>query len=310
MTTDNKTIDFVTFTIIIDDIVFPDGRTEMGLLGGSGPQTAFGMRLWTKKVGLVAGVGPDLPPDSKDWFAAFDIDTEGLLYTDRWPTPRAWQAMEEDGRRTQVWRVPGPAIAHQLRHQTAQLPPSYQPAKAFHLGIHPGDADLNFIHALRKQGAVVSLETFRPADQPLSQTELQQVASAGQIISPNLLEARSMLGPGQPMALVRQLAQAGAQIVALRLGADGVLVYRADTGESWQVPAVETEAVDPVGAGNAFCGGFLVGWVETGNLLTAALYGVVAASFLVEVVGVPAYRPTIWAEAQARLEAVSEKMAR
>jgi cytidine kinase len=35
----------ITFSIIIDDIVFPDGSTRMGVLGGGGPQTAFGMRL-------------------------------------------------------------------------------------------------------------------------------------------------------------------------------------------------------------------------------------------------------------------------
>jgi sugar/nucleoside kinase (ribokinase family) len=50
---------------------------------------------------------------------------------------------------------------------------------------------------------------------------------------------------------------------------------------------VETTVVDPTGAGNAFCGGFLAGWVQSGNLLTAGLYGAVAASFLVEQVGLP-----------------------
>ena len=33
----------VAFGIIIDDIVFPDGATHMGVLGGGGPQTAWGM---------------------------------------------------------------------------------------------------------------------------------------------------------------------------------------------------------------------------------------------------------------------------
>lgn len=36
---------------------------------------------------------------------------------------------------------------------------------------------------------------------------------------------------------------------------------------------------DPTGCGNAFCGGFLVGWLENRDLLTGALYGSVAASF-------------------------------
>jgi hypothetical protein len=36
---------------------------------------------------------------------------------------------------------------------------------------------------------------------------------------------------------------------------------------------------DPTGCGNAFCGGFLVGWLEHRDLVTGALYGSVAASF-------------------------------
>jgi fructose-1-phosphate kinase PfkB-like protein len=39
------------------------------------------------------------------------------------------------------------------------------------------------------------------------------------------------------------------------------------------------DAIDPTGCGNTFCGGFLVGWYKTRNLLTAALWGSVSASF-------------------------------
>ena len=44
-------VDFFGFNIILDDIVFPDGQTRMGLLGGGGPQAAFGMRLWAESGG-------------------------------------------------------------------------------------------------------------------------------------------------------------------------------------------------------------------------------------------------------------------
>ena len=63
----------VAFGIILDDIVFPDGHTAMGTLGGGGPQTAFGMRLpalagWIEQcqVGLVAGVGHDLSQSARE----------------------------------------------------------------------------------------------------------------------------------------------------------------------------------------------------------------------------------------------------
>ena len=45
----------------------------------------------------------------------------------------------------------------------------------------------------------------------------------------------------------------------------------------------------------------LAGWVQTGDLRLAGLYGVIAASFLVEQVGLPPFRPELWAEARQRL---------
>ncbi len=280
-------MDFLAFSLIIDDIVFPDGRTAMGVLGGGGPQTAFGMKLWADKVGLVSGVGSDLPAEAQVWLESTGIDTAGLRYSNQWPTPRAWQLLEADGRRTQVWRVPSPAIGVQLSRSPEKLPPAYRLARGFHLGVHPEEPDLDFIQALRKNGAVVSIEPFRPSAHPLTETELRALLSAGQIFSPNEEEAQSLVGPGEPLDLVRRLVEAGAEIVALRRGVGGAIVHRADTGETWHIPAVETTVVDPTGAGNAFCGSFLAGWVQTGELRLAGLYGTVAASFLVEQVGLP-----------------------
>lgn len=298
---DVEAIDLVTFYIIIDDIVFSDGRTAMAMLGGGGPQTAFGMKLWADKVGLVAGVGSDLLPAVPDWLAGMGIDINGLRYANEWPTLRAWQLLEEDGHRTQVWRVPGPAIGQHLARSLETLPPTYLEARGFHLGIHPEEPDLDFVKDLRTGGATVSLEPYRPPTRPLSPAELQALVAAGQIFSPNLEEAQALVGSGKPLDLIRRFTAAGAEIVALRQGPAGATVHRADTGETWHIPAVETTVVDPTGAGNAFCGGFLAGWVLTGEIRQAGLYGTVAASFLVEQVGLPEPRSELFDEAKQRL---------
>ena len=106
-------MDYVVFNVIIDDIVFPDGRTKMGVLGGGGPQAAFGMRLWSDSVALVAAVGSDLPSTVRTDLEALEIGLDGL-YDLGLPTPRAWQVMEEDGRRTEIWRIPPEAIKASL----------------------------------------------------------------------------------------------------------------------------------------------------------------------------------------------------
>lgn len=295
--------DFLAYSILIDDLVFPDGRTAMGVLGGSGPQTAFGMKLWVDSVGLIGGIGHDFPAAALAWIDAMAIERTGVRTYPQHPTLRAWQIFESDGRRTQVWRSQGQAIPDQLALRFEDLPAAYRTARGLHYGIHPEHPNLAIAQSLRDQGRVVSIEPFKHADRPLSARELRAIVSAGQIFSPNLYEAETLLGPGEPLAQIEHLVDLGAAIVALRLGAAGAIVHRAETGETWQVPAYPTTVIDACGAGNAWCGGFLVGWVQTGDLRLAGLYGAVAASFLVEQVGLPpAHLDWQRQEAQRRLE--------
>jgi sugar/nucleoside kinase (ribokinase family) len=67
--------------------------------------------------------------------------------------------------------------------------------------------------------------------------------------------------------------------VVLTLGADGVLV----NGE--RVPAVASTVVDPTGAGDSFCAGFLASWVEHGDAVEAARRGAAVAARAVGVIG-------------------------
>lgn len=280
-------MDYFTFSLILDDIVFPDGRTAMEVLGGGGPQTAFGMKLFADKVGLAAGVGHNFPLSAQAWLDATGIDTRAIQHFPEYETLRAWQVMDWDGRRTQVWRTQGKAIPTQLALDFERLPPDYQRARGFHMGIHPESPDLSLLRALYDNGVIVSVEPFRHADRLLRDGEIRALMEVCHIFSPNLYEAQSILGPAAPEQQIQRMLDAGAAVVVMRMGADGSLMRRAGRDETVHVPAVQTHIVDTVGAGNAFCGAFLVGWVETDDLQTAGEYGAVAASFLVEQVGLP-----------------------
>lgn len=295
-------IDYFTSSLIIDDIVLPDGQTKMGLLGGGGPQTAFGMKLWTQGgVGLCAGVGADLPAGVQTWLDDFGIDTAGVHRHPHHRTLRAWQILEEDGRRTQVWRTPAHLISAQLALTPERVPPAYWAARGFHYGIHPERPNLAIAQALRARGMAVSIEPFRATQRPLSDGELSTLLAHCDIFSPNVAEARSLVGDGDPQTLVQRLGAAGADLVALRMGDDGSLIYRSRTQEMQHVAAVPVTVVDGVGAGNAYCGAFLVGWLETGDLRRAGHYAAVAAGFMLEQFGLPAWRADLQAEAQNRL---------
>jgi sugar/nucleoside kinase (ribokinase family) len=301
-------IDYFTFSVIIDDIVFHDGRTLMGVLGGGGPQTAFGMKLWaTGGVGLCGGVGKDFPAEAQTWLDTLGIDSAGLRRDPAHNSLRAWQIIEADGRRTQVWRTQGATIPTHLALTPDQVPARYWSARGFHFGVHPESPNLRIMQTLQAHGIAVSVEPFREASRPLADAELRALLTSCAIFSPNLLEAETLVG-GDPLTLMRRLTDAGASIVALRMGAEGSFVHRAVTGETHYIPAVKTTVVDPVGAGNAYCGALLVGWLETGDLRRAGLYASVAASFLVEQYGLPAPRPDLRDEAAQRLAQVDVRV--
>ncbi|MGB8644575.1 MAG: PfkB family carbohydrate kinase [Anaerolineae bacterium] len=308
-------IDLVAFGIIIDDIVFADGHTAMGMLGGGGPQTAFGMRLpalagWMTipyGVGLVSGVGADLPHAARAWLDATGIDLTGLRTTP-FPTARAWQVCESDGRRRQLERVSGEVLGAQLARTLDHLPDAYRVARGFHMGIHPDEPDLEWLAQLRRTGSalppVISLEPFKPADRPPTDAALRALCRAADIFSPNLEEAQSLVGDAPPEELIRRLAQAGAPIVALRLGPEGSLVH--EDNVLVHIPAAPAQVVDPTGAGNAYCGAFLAGYLQTGHIRRAGLYGAVAASFLTEQAGLPLITSELPREANRRLHVLDQ----
>jgi sugar/nucleoside kinase (ribokinase family) len=85
-------------------------------------------------------------------------------------------------------------------------------------------------------------------------------ARGARLVFPNLDEGRLLTGEDEPAAVADALV-ADHPVVALKLGAGGVLVAARD-GTRLRLPSVPAEVVDPTGAGDAFCAGFLAAWAD------------------------------------------------
>ena len=267
--------------IIIDDIVFPNGETRMGVLGGGVVHAAAGMLIWDQRAGIVAYAGHDLPEQARQRLAR-DFDLQGLIVLDL-PQARAWQLFEGDGKRTEVFRVDvlDPFI---YEPPPDRVPAAYHAARGVHLlrdaaplpawrALYP-DAVLLW-EPLQQYMIAENADEFRAA--------LPQI----DIVSPNWLEAQLVYGFRAPEGLVRAMLDDGAPVAVLRMGEAGSLVGEQGQNDLLRLPAVPVpHLIDQTGAGNTYCGAFLVGWAETRDLLTAACYGAVAASFSLEVTGV------------------------
>ena len=300
-------VDFYGFNIIIDDVVMPDGTTRMGELGGGGPQAVFGMRLWSKSVGLAASVGPDISPSVFQWLLDNDINLEALKYQEA-PTPRAWQIIKADDQRLQIWRIPDEAVDIHLTHTIDWIPTDLRTPLGFHFGVNPCNIDYDFIEDLKAKGALISIETATRANRSLCQDEFERLVNEADIFSLNLEEAHSMIGFDTPINLIKQILSAGAKIVLLRMGADGSLVGVQRNHTIWQIPAVPVNVVSPVGAGNAFCGGFLAGYAQEKEILRAAGMGAVSASLIIEQYGMPDITEEMIDKAEKRLETIMRRI--
>jgi sugar/nucleoside kinase (ribokinase family) len=290
--------------IILDDIVFSDGRTAMNFLGGGGVYAAAGMRLWSNQVGLWSRVGPDF-----DFTLLEPLDLAvPLIQVTPLQTPRAWQLYEEDGSRTQIPRIPAEVWRAQLMASPADLPP-LDGIQGAHLAIRGHAAEPEVVTQLVEAGLVVSLEPIVDAATTTKQRQtIFESVRMAHIFSPGQSDGQLLLGPGSTQSWLKKFAEMGPQLVLLRKGAAGSLIYERAARRTWQVPAAATQVVDVTGGGNAYCGGFLVGWLEHGNIPQAAARAAVSAALTLEQVGPPAISPARLAEAEQRLIPVLQQI--
>lgn len=293
---------YACWGVIIDDIVFPDGRTAMATLGGGGTYTAAGMRLWSAEVGIFGHVGPDF---DSTILRQLDLREAAFRGTAR-PTPRAWQLFETDGQRTQIPRIPKPDWNTQLAwaDDFAEMLQAHgvQAAHLLSRGL-PGDPAM--IARIAAAGIRISLEPI--IEDGLDAEHRERVLASlpyVEIFSPGLGELRALLGDEPARTALPALAERGPAIVALRRGAAGSLVYDHKRRCTLRVPAARANVVDVTGAGNAYAGGMLVGWCESGAIETAAASAAVSAALAIEQVGPPQITPALLTEARERREQV------
>ena len=127
-----------------------------------------------------------------------------------------------------------------------------------------------------------------------------------ELFSPSESEAIALVGQIPVKEQLRALADLGPSLVALRQGADGSIIYERETGQYWQIPAASADVVDVTGAGNAYCGGLLAGWIELGDVKRAAAQAAVSAAIAIEQVGPPPIDEAVMVSASRRAHRMME----
>ncbi|RPH61521.1 MAG: carbohydrate kinase family protein [Chloroflexi bacterium] len=288
----------------------PTGRPLLDAPGGDLLYAAAGARLWVAEpVGLLARVGEDYPHDWLRLFQQKGMDTRGvkilpgpmdlrsfIAYTDsvnftrsspvshfahlNLPFPKGllgYQPPSSD----QDSRVRSNPDSPKL----TDIPAEYLAAKAAHLCPLDYSTHAQLAPAFRHGG--VPIVTIDPGLTYMNGNFLNDLRSLLQGITaflPSEDEIRSLFWgrTNDLWEMAETLASFGCEIIVIKRGARGQYVYERASAKKWEIPAYAGRMVDPTGAGDAYCGGFLTGLMLDYEPLRAALQGNISASLSLE----------------------------
>jgi ribokinase len=289
----------------IDYLITPDRQVRLREMGGNAIYSAVGAKIWSQQVGILSRVGDNYPQEWLDQLAHAGICTDGVRRVAGWHDMRTFYAyldMETrvdtdpvrhfaelglpvpDDLQGYVDSTPGQDLQQltPLTLRPSDLPSSFFRARAAHLCPQEWVSHRELPPALAELGIWVSVDPGERYIRTALADRLDDVLRWTEAFLPSEQEVGLLLGKCDAWKAAQWFAEAGPSVVVIKAGSMGALVYDRRRARRWAIPAYPTKVVDVTGAGDAYCGGFMVGYTETLDPVMAGCYGAVSASFVLE----------------------------
>jgi sugar/nucleoside kinase (ribokinase family) len=266
--------------LTIDDVVLPSGVERPACTGGDALYACLAARLFEPACEMVAPVGSDWPAAVSLQIRKAGLSALGLPPKD---LPSLHNRIDYLASGDRKWTLfNGEEAFHALSPAPGDIPESYRSADAFLVLAMTLQAQVELVSHLKQASkARVALD---PQEDYIegNEHELRRLIAQCDIFLPSAEEVRRLLRHEDWRAAARTLAELGPQIVVVKLGEEGCLIYDRPSGREITVPAFPSDVVDTTGAGDSFCGAFMAALLQDGSdLEAAARAGAVAASFTV-----------------------------
>jgi hypothetical protein len=293
---------FAFGNISIDDLVFADGTTKWCVPGGNSIYSALGMAVWGERPDVIAPIGPEYPVAK----LGDRINLGRCRPIER--NLRDWGLYEEDGTRhftfrskTRNWLDFSPTVAD-LDDGAFDF---------CHLAPLPWRLHVEFAVALRTKGATVI--SADPDDRRLSDVPLPEIARLLGLVDvflPSRQDVAAIFPERTPLEALKALRELSPDtpVIVIKCGAAGAIAHERNAADYLESPSATEKAIDETGAGDAFCGGALVGFSHQLALSEALARAAVSASFAVEALGPSALVSASPEVAERRLRRVSERI--
>ena len=296
---------------VLDEIRIADLTIAEDSLGGAGTHATLGARLFLppgEGVAWQLQAGEDFPAEVegrlRQWGIRFSIHRmPGVQST------RNVLTFHDHTLSSKTFRYLTPIISLEPRDiQGAGM----LSARAYHFHVHPrllGHQILDLQHLrepLRNGWPFILWEPTRPSCIAANLEACFEAVKLADVFSPNHDELGALLDKSFTTfhredfeKLAGKFVDAGIGhfgngTIVVRAGEYGSLVMSRTLNPVWLPPfyepcrtSINPKVVDTTGAGNSFLGGFAAGYLATGNVVTAAQYASVSASYMLEQIGLP-----------------------
>lgn len=260
--------------LTLDDTSTP-ADSVLAAPGGDALYAALGLCWWGFRVGIVSRVGEDYPDDHIQRMLGAGIDV-GDIRRVPGPTVHYRVSYDADGQRVFEHLTP-PARLDDLSPTGAELS-AIEAARWVHVAAMPIERQAEAVRRAKGAGVPFSLD---PHEEYVTgyESQLGELIHGG-VFLPSELEV-SLLFPGLSIdeALAR-FSSLGSRAAAVKRGALGSCVGARQW--TWSVPALPVPVMDPTGAGDAYCGGFIAGFLTTSSALGGAACGTVSAAHIIQ----------------------------
>lgn len=300
----------VTGGLRLDYIITPEGDVHIRELGGNALFASVGARVWGADVGVLSRIGDNYPREALQKMSGRGIDVSPVCRVPGEHELFTFYAYMPDGSRVDTDPAshfvragcePPPELEGYVHSTPGQGDFEYSPLSPRPSDWPSGGGSLKGAHfapiALRTHLEVpplcraggVPLVTLDPGERdmcPALEDTIMRIIGSVDVFLPSEEEVRSLWGGEVDLwEAAARLSEAGPPVVVIKRGPKGAMVYEREGQRRTAIPPYPADVVDVTGAGDTFCGGFLVGHAETGDPVRAALMGTVSASMVIEAYG-------------------------
>ncbi len=267
------------YDIIHTPHVSPEGRV---LSGCSTNACLAAAKLGMKNVTLIGCIGKNFYNRFIDDLRKYGVDS-----------PKAKISKETGGFKL-VYDVSGNRTLEVLgvagKITKKDIPDECLDTRYILLGPILQEIDLNLISFLREttdsrvfldpQGLVRKISPDKQIVYQTRKENLRKIIGMVDFVKPNEHESRVITESSEPFVSTEILVKWGAKVGITTLAEKGSVVF--DGKRIVKIPAYETLAIDPTGAGDVYAGAFIYEYSRTGNVVSSCFFASAAASIKVE----------------------------